>query len=78
MTIQDGTNHLERPWKISDELFAQACKDLEARRLNYGSWAGGKIPDSIATIMQIYNSDTCSVAESVIGAMAIARISKND
>lgn len=69
--------NLENPWQISEELFIQACKDFEARRLNFGSWVGGKIPDSVVAIMKIYNSETYLVAESVISAMAIARIAKS-
>lgn len=63
-------------WLVPDDVFVQACKDLEARRLNYGSWVDGKIPESILTIMKIYSSNVVSVAETVVGMMAIAKIAK--
>lgn len=63
-------------WKVTEDVFFLACKDLNDRRINNGCWKDGKIPESIRTIMEIYNSpDNVLVAEQVVSMMAIDFVS---
>lgn len=66
-------------WIVPRQVFLQACKAFEARRLNNGSWVGG-IPESVLEIKRLYVLDNSIpwmlTVEAVVGMMAVSLIAR--